>query len=155
MTITPELLTQLVPAAIKWARDQEYSIMQHGRELYASEASEATLVGVRSPEKIRVFRVPRIPRPDDGPLGHANQVIGLVTDETGGLTLNYGIFIRLDCVGDSRLLFHEFVHVAQYERLGGFEGFLPRYLDECVRVGYPQAPLEQEAVRVTAQHKRL
>ena len=86
-------------------------------------------------------------------LGVANQAIGLVTDSTGGLTLNYGIFIRQDCASDRALLFHEFVHVGQYERLGDFEGFLPRYLDECVRFGYPNAPLEREAIEVTARRK--
>lgn len=153
MKITPELVKQLMPDAIKWVRDCERFIMQHGRELDPAEAAEASLAGVAFPKNIRVCFVPHIPRPSDGLLGVANQAIGLVTDSTGGLTLNYGIFVRLDCERDRALLFHEFVHVGQYERFGGVEGFLPRYLDECVRFGYLNAPLERQAIDATARHR--
>lgn len=149
MNITPENLAQLLPLAIKWAQDGEAFIMRSGRDLNANEVSDAYLAGVRFPEKIKIAVVPHIPRPVDGLLGHANQEVGLVTDATGGLTLNYGIFLRADCAKDRALLFHEFVHVAQYERLGSFVGFLPEYLDQCVRLGYPQAPLEHEAAETT------
>jgi len=46
------------------------------------------------------------------------------------------------------LLVHELAHVAQYERFGGFRPFLEQYLHECITIGYPAAPLEQEAKRV-------
>jgi hypothetical protein len=36
----------------------------------------------------------------------------------------------------------------QYERLGSIEAFLRQYLHECITTGYPEAPLEQEAVRM-------
>jgi hypothetical protein len=61
------------------------------------------------------------------------------------LTLRHGIFIRADEWGDRRLVVHELAHTAQYERLGGFGPFLRQYLQECVTVGYPATPLEQEA----------
>ena len=48
------------------------------------------------------------------------------------------------------LVFHELVHTLQYERLGGFQPFLQRYLHECITIGYPAAPMEQEAVTTTA-----
>ena len=35
-----------------------------------------------------------------------------------------------------------------YERFGGFRPFLDQYLHECITIGYPGAPLEQEAKRV-------
>jgi hypothetical protein len=63
------------------------------------------------------------------------------------MTLRYGIFVRSDCWGDRRLLVHELVHVAQYERLGGFRAFLRQYLQECITPGYPFGELEQEAKR--------
>jgi len=47
-----------------------------------------------------------------------------------------------------RLVFHELVHTLQYERFGGFPQFLKQYLHECITVGYPEAPLEQEARRI-------
>jgi hypothetical protein len=42
-----------------------------------------------------------------------------------GLTTGHGVIVRLDCTRNLRLLTHEFVHVAQYERLGR-EGFPSR-----------------------------
>ena len=49
-------------------------------------------------------------------------------------------FIRADCRGDRQLFVHELAHTAQYERLGGIQGFLEKYLHECIAIGYPQAP---------------
>jgi hypothetical protein len=36
-----------------------------------------------------------------------------------GLTAGHGVIVRLDCTRNLRLLAHEFVHVAQYERWEG------------------------------------
>ena len=47
---------------------------------------------------------------------------------------------------DRRLLAHECVHTGQYERLGGFKPFLKAYLRECIDPGYPDGPLEREAI---------
>ena len=49
------------------------------------------------------------------------------------------------------LIVHELAHSAQYERLGGILPFLRRYLFECLTVGYAAAPLEVEAIAVTAR----
>lgn len=68
------------------------------------------------------------------------------------MTLRYGIFIHTDHWGDSRLLVHELAHVAQYERLGGFHGFLFQYLQECINPGYPYGSLELEAKRAEEAH---
>jgi hypothetical protein len=46
---------------------------------------------------------------------------------------------------------HELGHTLQYERLGGFEAFLRQYLFECITIGYPAAPMEQEVVHRTAE----
>jgi hypothetical protein len=47
--------------------------------------------------------------------------------------------------------FMNWVHTLQYERLGGFQEFLRQYLYECITIGYPAAPLEQEAISTTAR----
>jgi hypothetical protein len=39
---------------------------------------------------------------------------------------------------------HEFVHVAQYERLGR-EGFLQEYMQQIATHGYLNSPFEKEA----------
>ena len=71
--------------------------------------------------------------------------MGVVSGQTIGMTLRYGIYIRDDNLGNRRLLIHELAHVAQYERLGGFHAFLKQYLHECIDPGYPFGLLEQEA----------
>jgi len=76
------------------------------------------------------------------------ETTGLISPLTAGLTLRYGIFIRADCWGQRRVVVHELTHTAQYERFGGIEPFLREYLQECVTVGYPGAPMEQEAKRI-------
>ena len=56
----------------------------------------------------------------------------------------YGVVVRRDCTNNLRLLAHEFVHVAQYERLGR-EGFLQEYIQQIVVHGYLKAPFELDA----------
>ena len=37
---------------------------------------------------------------------------------------------------------------SQYEKLGGFLPFLRKYLLQLINMGYPEAPLEQEAIKM-------
>ena len=67
------------------------------------------------------------------------------------MALRYGIVIREEHWGDRRLLTHELAHVAQYERLGGFRGFLKQYLEECINPGYPLGDLELEAKQAVSR----
>jgi hypothetical protein len=59
--------------------------------------------------------------------------------DTTGLTAGYGVIVRLDCTRNLRLLTHEFVHVAEYERLGR-EGFLSRIHSTNRRTRIPGCP---------------
>ena len=61
--------------------------------------------------------------------------------DTGGLTAWHGVIVRLDCRRNLRLLTHEFVHVAQYERLGR-ERFLQEYIQQIASHGYLDAAFE-------------
>jgi len=61
------------------------------------------------------------------------------------------IFVRSDCWCERRLIAHELVHTVQYERLGGIRPFLRQYLTECLTVGYPAAPMEQEAIAMVGR----
>jgi hypothetical protein len=72
---------------------------------------------------------------------------------TGLYLAGYGVTVRRDCANNLRLLAHEFVHVAQYERLGR-EGFLQQYIQQIAAHGYLDAPfeLEAEAKSVKAWH---
>lgn len=145
----------IIPLAVKWAEEGEHYILQYGRSLEPQELEDAIRAGVLYPERIRICLVRDIPRPVNGLLGKANQMVNFVTDTTLGLTLNYGIFIRRDCQGDRLLYFHEYVHVSQYERLGRFKGFLTQYIKECIEHGYLNSKLEIEAIEKTEKFRNM
>jgi hypothetical protein len=144
--ITPQQFEALLPHAVAWAEEHERTILQSGVPLTESQLADARQIGVRFPERVRLLRVPQIPTPSHPALAAAAAATGLISTSTGGMTLRYGIFIRTDCWEQRLLVSHELVHVTQYERLGGFDAFLRPYLWECLTKGYPQGPMEQEAV---------
>jgi len=140
------MFNSLLPQAVQWAESQEDHILKNGIPLSEQEISDAKLVGVANPDKIRVLRVDRIPIPKDPILKQAAEITGLISPDTAGMALRYGIFVRTDYWRDRNLIAHEFVHISQYEKLGGFREFLERYLRECIEIGYHEAPMEQEAI---------
>jgi len=136
----------LLPPACAWAEEQEQVILLEGVPLSSAQMADARKIGVLYPERVRVLNVTQIPVPEQPFLRTAAEATGFLSPSTLGLTLRYGIFVRSDFWGERRLVAHELVHTLQYERLGGFAPFLKRYLYECLTVGYPDAPMEQEAV---------
>lgn len=66
------------------------------------------------------------------------------------MAVNYGIYLEASQATNPSLLVHELTHVAQFERLGGVEEFLREYLTQCVRDGYWNSDLEQEAREAAA-----
>jgi len=149
--ITQEQFKVLLPLATAWAEKQEGVVLRDGIPLNKLQMTDAQILGINQPEKVRLLNVAVIPLPDDPLLEAAAQSIQLITPRTIGLTLRYGIFVRSDCWGDRGLIVHELVHTSQYERLGGFVPFLQQYLYECNTIGYPAAPMEQEAITTTAR----
>jgi hypothetical protein len=149
--ITQEQFRLLLPLACSWAEEQERVILRDGVPLSPVEVADARSIGVSHPEKVRLLKVTRIPMPEHPALRAAAEATRLISSDTAGLTLRYGIFIRADCWGVRPLVFHELVHTSQYERLGGFQQFLEQYLSECISIGYPAAPMELEAVTKTAR----
>ncbi|MEK0337212.1 MAG: hypothetical protein QQN41_07250 [Nitrosopumilus sp.] len=149
--ITPEQFQLLLPLACKWAEQQEISIQQNGIGLTHSQIEDATRVGVKYPEKVKLLQVSTIPIPEEPALASATQATQLITTNTVGLTLRYGIFVRSDYWNNRQILVHELVHTSQYERLGGILPFLQKYLTECISIGYPAAPMEQEAIRIASE----
>ena len=139
-------LNLVVPLATKWVDGQERRILAEGVPLTAHQAFDAHLAGVKDPAKVRLLKVDFIPPPEDPILQKANELVHLVLPGTAGITFGYGIYIRDDRWDDRPLVVHELVHVGQYERFGSTEAFLRDYLDECLTIGYPNGPLEQEAI---------
>lgn len=149
--ISAEQFELLLPLACEWAAKQEQHIRAAGKALSEAQLFDARLVGVSHPERVRLLYVPEILPPVHPMLRQAAAATHLISPLTGGLTLRYGIFIRSDCRGHRSLLVHELGHTLQYERMGGFEAFLRQYLSECLTIGYPEAPMEQEVVNRTAR----
>lgn len=144
--ITEAMFKMLLPLACAWAEEQEARILREGVPLTASQLANARVIGVVHPERVRLRVVEEIPLPLNPVLRDAAEKTGLISPMTIGLTLRYGIFIRSEFRGERRLVVHELVHTAQYERLGGFRPFLEQYLRECITPpGYPFGALEREA----------
>ena len=104
-----------------------------------------------SRRRVRLLALASVPTPTDLTLKTAVAAIQFLTPATRGLALRYGIFVRSDCWGERRLIAHELVHTAQYERLGGIRPFLRQYLTECLTIGYPAGPMEQEAIAMASR----
>lgn len=147
--LTPEQFNTLLPLACAWAEEQERLIRRDGIPLTSAQIADTQAIGITHPENVRLKKVPGIPVPEHPVLRAAVAATGLISPDTAGLSLRYGIFIHENGWGDRRLVFHELVHTLQYERLGGFQPFLQQYLSECLTVGYHNSPLEQEAVQTT------
>lgn len=140
-----EWFMRLLPAACAWAEEQEAFILITGRGLSGEQMADARRAGVARPEKVRVLVMGRIPAPEHPALRAAFYAVRLITPSTPALALRHGMYLRSDHRDVRPVLVHEFVHTAQCERLGGFPPFLRNYFMECLAVGYPFAPLEQEA----------
>jgi hypothetical protein len=137
-------LPRLLPPAIAWAEAHEREVLAQGSPLNPEGIRLARIVGVQSPERIRVSLVAQVPLPEDPELRAVAIHTGLLGPQTGGLTLGYGIYIvHLHLTG--RLLSHECRHVHQYEHAGSIAAFLPVYLQQIAEVGYARAPLELDA----------
>ena len=144
-------LEQLLPLAAQWAAEQERRVLCEGVRLSAVELADAKTIGVRNPEQVRLLRIAAVPVPVHPMLRAAAASINFLTAAPRGLALDYGIFIRADHWRDRALIAHELVHTAQFQRLGGILPFLQTYMVQCATVGYPNAPLELEAIAIAAR----
>jgi ribulose-5-phosphate 4-epimerase/fuculose-1-phosphate aldolase len=138
----------MLPRATAWAQQQEELMLGHKESLILVPEGQAIArrAGVSRPAAVRILGVTEIPLPEEKDLREAAVQFGLITPGTAGLTIGHGIFVRQDCLKDPKLIAHELMHVAQYERHGSIPAFLQQYLSEVNQYGYPAAPMEQEAV---------
>lgn len=141
----PDNFELIVGVMANWSQAWESHVFQHGLPLDDTQTHDASCVGVKFPEKVRILVVPNIPMPHIPVLFSSLVESKLFTPNANGLTLGYGILIRQIPIGMRYWITHELAHVAQYERLGGIELGMRQYLHECFSVGYKQASMEQEA----------
>ncbi|HET7536953.1 MAG TPA: hypothetical protein VFJ90_10895 [Candidatus Didemnitutus sp.] len=144
--MVPLMLDTLLPLVTEWVEVQQAHILRHGVPLSNHRAFDAHLAGVKNPGAVRLLKADSIPMPTPPALARANELVGLVSPLTAGITFGHGIYIRDDCWDDRPLIVHELVHVAQYEHYGSVATFLTAYLDECLTFGYPNGPLAREAI---------
>lgn len=141
----------VLPLVCSWMRKQEILILRSGTPLNPQQLADAALIGVAHPERVRLLPFDRFPLLDGilfQSLAEANRIM---SENTIGLCLQYGIYLRNDFPVTRRLVFHELVHTHQYERMGSPKAFLRQYLYECLAFGYENSPLEKEANEVTAR----
>ena len=93
-----------------------------GRPLNDFEFRLARRIGVRHPECVRISEVAEMPVPEQLGLRMAMHQLNMLGDNTLGLTLGYGIFVRRGHA-TSRLLAHELRHVCQFESAGSLDSF--------------------------------
>jgi len=150
--IDQETFQHLLPLAYQWAKAQEEFILARGASLGPQHTADARRVGVQDCSRVKVLVVDRIPLPDNKELAEAARRTHIITDASRGVTIGHGIIIRADCWGDRELILHQLVHVAQCERSGGLEPFVPQYL--CERRTCPKftiGSLEEEARRIARE----
>jgi hypothetical protein len=146
--ISPEIVTQFFPIAVRWVSEMEKAILESGEQLSPQSKKDAEAIGVRRTGDVRIIGLDAIPPPNDPGLRQLAVQTGLLTDSTIGMTFGHGIVIKNG--SHSRgLVAHELAHVMQYEKLGGIEAFLKEYIKEVAfPPGYPHGPLEQQAVQI-------
>jgi hypothetical protein len=134
----------LILQATRWAQAQQEIILQQGQPLNEFGVGLASKVGVAHPERIRILYVEELPAPVEEPIRSFAINGGLIGPNMIGMALGYGVF-AVQSKADTRLFSHEFRHVAQYEKLGGIDEFIPTYMDQIFTYGYARAPLEEDA----------
>jgi hypothetical protein len=144
-------LPLLLPVAADWVEKQEKLILEQGTALTEDQLADARRAGVLHPEKIRVIRVEVLPEPEHDEIMFVAKRIGFFSAKSVSLTMGYGVCLGRSSWDDRLVLVHEFVHVSQYEKLGGIRPFLSVYLRECIDPGYPFGRLEQEALLVSKE----
>jgi hypothetical protein len=132
LTISPEEFETLPPLACAWAEEQESLILEQRVALTEARIADARGIGVAAPERVRLLQVEKIPLTEHPGLHVVGEAMRLLSPETAGLTLYYGILIRTPLWGARDLAIRELVHVCQYEQFGGFAQFLRQCLLGCV-----------------------
>lgn len=131
--------------AVTWAERESARVVQTGVPLEPRGIEIARCMGVRQPEMVRLLFVPAVPFPPDPVLRAAAERVGMIAENTAGMTLDYGIFIRDDHRRSLKLLAHELRHVTQYESSGSIAVFMDHYLRELLHFGYGPGPFEVDA----------
>jgi hypothetical protein len=146
--ISPEQFERLFPKAVAWITEMEKAILDTGKGLLPISEDDAKRIGIQRVSEVRILALSTMPVPGDRELRSVAEQTRLISPLTHGMTFGHGIVVRADHQ-DRELIAHELVHVLQYERFGGIEGFLKAYMPEILPPQrYGEGPLEEEATNV-------
>ncbi|MCX6354023.1 MAG: hypothetical protein NTZ78_03845 [Candidatus Aureabacteria bacterium] len=148
--IAPEAFNHLLDVMCQWAEAQQHHILSTGLALDTVQSADAKRIGVTHPERVRLLEVSEMPSPEDPIFIEIVERARLIAPDIEAITVGYGIYIHSGYWGVRSLVAHELVHVAQVEKLGGIRQFYEHYMGECVQYGYPNGPMEQEAMKMEA-----
>jgi hypothetical protein len=151
MPMPSEEFEVLLSLATAWVEELEGDVLRRGIPLDQSQLSDARAVGVGHPERVRLLQVAQVPLPEHPLLLATCEATKAIGPRTWALSARYGILVRAERWGQREVVIHELVHTAQYQKLGSIRAFLQKYLRECLTVGYPQNPMEQEAITTAAR----
>jgi len=147
-TLEASVATQLpvmLPRVVAWAEELSAKGHAAGVALSAAQVEIARGSGVKEPARIRLIVVDQIPLPDEPSLKAAALQVGLSPASAAGMTIGYAVVARRGYETSTRLLSHEFRHVAQYEEAGGIRPFLTKHLADLAAFGYRDSPYERDA----------
>src|ERR1700738_3454999 len=108
--ISPEIVTQFFPIAVRWVSEMEKAILESGQQLSPQSRKDAEVIGVRRADDVRIIGLDAIPLPSDTGLRELAVQTGILTHRTIGMTFGHGIVIKNG--SHSRgLVAHELAHV--------------------------------------------
>ncbi len=139
-----EQIEAYFPLSIKYVRKNEEIALTRGEPLLPQYLEIARRIGIKHPEKVRVYYADKLPLPENESLLFQMQRLGLDSPYFTGNTFGYGVWISTKAKGDKLLLSHELIHVKQVEELG-LDEFTKTYLLQLAIFGYRESPIELEA----------
>ncbi|WP_394247077.1 hypothetical protein [Vibrio profundi] len=137
---------QILPAAEQFVSENEQVALERGIQLNQEQMKLALRVGLKHPEKVRLYYVDTLPFPEDPELAKLATEYGYSSPLMVAYTYGYGIWIKRVGAGNQVLLSHELIHVRQAEKMGLKEQ-TRQYLIQLFIYGYENAPMEKEAYR--------
>ncbi|TKF18030.1 hypothetical protein FCV43_16890 [Vibrio genomosp. F6] len=146
-----EQIDAYFPLSIKYVRNNENIALSQGEALLPQYLEIARKIGIKHPEKVRVYYADKLPLPKNESLLFQMQRLGLDSPYFTGTTFGYGIWISTKAKGDKLLLSHELIHVKQAEELG-LDEFTKKYLLQLAIFGYRESPIELEAYEKAASY---
>jgi hypothetical protein len=142
----------VLPKIRVWVKEIEDEGQRKGRPLAPDELHLASAVGVFEPERIRLWSVPKIPRPEDPLLNAIADQLQVLGRDASALTLYYTVLVAHAYERDRHIQAHEFRHVHQYETFGSRDAFIEAYLAELIEFGHGAGRLELDAERAAYLH---